>query len=67
MTRVRMMVGALVPSMHPGCHIAQTPEWPQTTWAIFICFVHLGHGYESMFEELCFKAKRLEIARLSLS
>lgn len=62
-----MMAGALAPSMHPGRHIARAPEWHQTTWAILICFVHLGHECESMFEDLCFKATRLDVTRLSVS
>lgn len=67
MTHIRMTVGALAPSRHPRRHIGRAPDWHQATWAILVCFVPLGHAYESMFEELCFKAKKLEVTRLGVS
>lgn len=59
---------SLAPRPPPrALHRPPSPAWPQPTWATLICFVHLGHVCESMFEELRSKVKRFEVNRLSLS
>lgn len=60
-TYLRTMANALIPSTHPGLHVAWSPGWPQTTWAILVCFVGFRHVCESTFEGLCFKATRFKV------